>query len=947
MNFQKYILFVLFTLIPGVVLANSIESSDSSKSGLKNVTVNEYGPWESLVSRDSAALSNDGQFLIYGINRNNENNELRLHNLKSSKIEIIDQAINPVFSMDSKWLGYVITVSPEQARKLKRDKKPNHNKFGLMNLQTGKREVFNNILSFSFSGDGFSVALKRYKEKEQKHEGTDLIVRNLSTLEDINFGNISEYKWQHEGALLALIISARDKAGNGIQLFNPKMGNIQVLDSMNSLYSGLQWRKKSSDLAVYRAEENELFESDTNNILVWKELAAKEAEKKVFNHDTIENLDELTNVNGHYKLTWKKDGKALYLSTKKRIKKDIKESPENEDSTSALETEIEPAEKKDEYVEAPDLQIWHSKDVMIIPEQIQNEEKHIKQSYVAIWHLNTNAFVVLANEKLKQLNIQTDINFVLGYDHSPYELEGMFGREKFDLYKVDLETGEQTKFLEQISRIYQVSPNGRYLAYLSQNNYFIYDFMKHNKFNLTKENKAEFINFDDDHPVPQKPSYGFVGWSKNSKSIIVNSKYDLWQLWVNGKKGRAITGGEKQKVRHRYIKFDDDETSINTRKSMIVSLYGDLTKKFGYGSVKIADKVSNQLFLDASVSSIIKAKHKEKYAFVIQDFHDSPDYFMSGKNFAKNKQISKTNPFQSKFNWGHSQLINYTNKNGVELQGALFYPVNYQKGKKYPMITYIYEKLSQRVHNYSVPTEMNYYNPSTWSQEGYFVLLPDIVFDTRNPGVSSAKTLEIAVKKVVDMGLVDPNRIGLIGHSWGGYQTAFAVTNTNVFAAAVAGAGLTDLTSMYGMVAWDFGGTPENFHFEVGQERMETPPWRDADSYIKNSPVMNVMNLNTPLLFEVGDHDKNVDWRQGIELYNAARRENKEMVLLVYAKEGHGLKKKENRIDYHHRISQWFGHYLKGQNARDWVKNGIPYLEQKRNLKTWNDEKQKEREKSN
>ena len=209
-------------------------------------------------------------------------------------------------------------------------------------------------------------------------------------------------------------------------------------------------------------------------------------------------------------------------------------------------------------------------------------------------------------------------------------------------------------------------------------------------------------------------------------------------------------------------------------------------------------------------------------------------------------------------------------------------------------------------------------------------------FDPGDPGVSSVKTMEIAVKAVVDKGLVDAKKVGLVGHSWGGYQSAYAVTKTNVFAAAVAGAGLTNLVSMYGMVAWAFGGAPENNHFEVGQERMMVPPWKDKESYVRNSPVMNIDNVNTPLLFEVGDNDKNVDWRQGIEMYNAARRVGKQMVLLVYANEGHGLRQDKNRYDYQNRILSWFGHYLKGEPAEEWINKGIPYTEQQRQLKNWN-----------
>ncbi len=205
----------------------------------------------------------------------------------------------------------------------------------------------------------------------------------------------------------------------------------------------------------------------------------------------------------------------------------------------------------------------------------------------------------------------------------------------------------------------------------------------------------------------------------------------------------------------------------------------------------------------------------------------------------------------------------------------------------------------------------------------------------KDPGISSTRTLEVAVKKVVGMGLIDEKRVGLVGHSGGGYQASYVPTQTDIFAASIAGAGLTNLISMYGAVTPAFGGEPENGHFEVGQERMVNPPWEDADSYIRNSPVMNIDKLNTPMLFEVGDSDMNVNRRQGVELYNAARRAGKQFVLLVYAKEGHGLRQEKNQIDYQKRILSWFGHYLKGEPAEDWINESIPYNEQQRMLKNW------------
>jgi dipeptidyl aminopeptidase/acylaminoacyl peptidase len=169
---------------------------------------------------------------------------------------------------------------------------------------------------------------------------------------------------------------------------------------------------------------------------------------------------------------------------------------------------------------------------------------------------------------------------------------------------------------------------------------------------------------------------------------------------------------------------------------------------------------------------------------------------------------------------------------------------------------------------------------------------------------------------------VDPDRVGLIGHSWGGYQAAYLPTRTDIFAASVAGAPLTDFVSFMGQIHWS-GGFPETSHWETGQGRMEVPYWEDPEAHRRSSPMEKVHELNTPILMMFGDDDGSVDWDQGTQFYNYARRAGKQMVLLVYEGEGHGLRKDANRRDYHRRILEWFGHYLKGDPAPAWITDGV------------------------
>ncbi|MBM4187167.1 MAG: hypothetical protein FJ206_07625 [Gemmatimonadetes bacterium] len=238
------------------------------------------------------------------------------------------------------------------------------------------------------------------------------------------------------------------------------------------------------------------------------------------------------------------------------------------------------------------------------------------------------------------------------------------------------------------------------------------------------------------------------------------------------------------------------------------------------------------------------------------------------------------------------------------------------------MIVYTYEMLSNGLHYFHEPSERNYYNFAAWTQLGYFVLLPDIHFRHRDPGVTVLETLRPAVAAVAAKGLIDQRRVGLIGHSWGGYTAAYVPTRTNLFAASVSGAPLTDFVSFMGQIHWT-PGIAEVDHWETGQARMEVPYWEDPEAHHRNSPVHKVHEMTTPLLMAHGNKDGVVEFFQATEFYNFARRAGRQMVLLVYEDKNHGFEKKANQIDYHRRILEWFGHYLKGEPAPSWITNGI------------------------
>ena len=877
---------------------------------VNTISPNEYGQWERI--NRGTSFSNDGNWLQYQIINNNQDNTLFITNTNTSKNTKIINANSARFSANSNWLAYAKVLSGKKSKAGKKAKKKAPNKLGVLNLITNDSLEFLDVVNYKFSGSGSYLAMKR-----QKNKSNTLIVKNLEKGLEVTFGNVKEYVWQDKGTLLAMLINTTDKIGNGIQLYNPVTGNLKVLDQEHEVYSGLKWRKKSADLFVTRKNIDKNYKVNSYDLLYWKDVNSN-SNLKTFTQSNFSSFPKDTKINNR-SIQFSDDGNIVYFNTEYR-----KPNEKKKDKT-----------KKEKKVtdddEAPAVEIWNSSDAVIIPAQKKNSRYGFK---LAAWNVNNNSFHEVENDLTERIRLQTDTDFSIGEDQTPYEFDGMFGRPSSDLYIVNNKNGSRKKAVTKANRYWSISPNNQFFVYLNNDHLHLYNINKNTSTNATVNINDRFIDVENDHPTPQKPAFGFVKWSSDSKSYFINSEYDVWQLFTNGSKPRRITQGREKGIVYRYYNFDREQKYIDVKQSVNFSMRNKLTKASGLANGKLGRKINTLIFKEASVSSFIKAKESTTFAFVEQTYTQSPNLFITNTTaFKSPKQVSNTNTFQKNYAWGKAELITYTNALGKQAQGILYYPANYKKGTKYPMITYIYEKLSQNLHRYIAPSRTSYYNTTVWTQNDYFVLNPDIEFIAGDPGISSTKTLESAVKAVVEKGDVDAKRVGLIGHSWGGYQAAFVPTQTNIFTASVAGAGLTELISMNLAVTPAFGGMPENAHFEVSQERMEVAPWVAPERYLRNSPVMNIESLNTPMLFEVGDNDTNVNWFQGIAYYNAARRAKKPFVLLVYAKEGHGLRNDKNRIDYQQRILTWFGHYLKNEKAEDWVLKGIPYAEQQRRLK--------------
>ncbi len=902
----------------------------------------DYGAWE---NPGPGLLSPDGRWLAHVIRRVNGNDELRIHEAASGEVTVAPFGSAPVFSDDSRHLAFRVGMHEDASLELQESGGPVRDGLGLFDIETGTTETLDGVAAFLFSEDGQYLAIHDYSgEREASDEGpdeapkgADLIVRDLARDTEQRFANVSEFAWQDEGHLLAMITSTDGRLGNGVRLLDPSVGRLRVLDSGRSDYSGLAWRKDADDLAALRSLKDDSYEDVTHVVLAWKGLMVPDAspndirfELNPTNHSTFPRDSRIVRDR---KPEWADEGGSIYFGVK-----DWEKKPEEPEAAGSGD---EAVEQEEESAEKPaNVEVWHSRDQHVIPKQKLTAKRDRAKNYLSVWHLDSGRFIQLADETTENVRPLGGDRFAVGLDLESARFDSMFGRARRDVDLIDLRTGQRRRIIDQLSggarfpdSTLMTSPEGGYLAYFRDDDYWIYDVAHDTHTNATSDLPGSFANREDDHPAPQTPPYGVAGWTEHDSALLVYDRYDVWHIPTDGSQPTRVTRGAESEVRHRYVKLDPDEESIDTSRPIYFSLYGEWTKQSGFARLAANDQVPKRLvWHDKALDRLQKARYADVFAYVEQDFDDSPDYFLGGPTLDDASQITETNRFQADFHWGDSELIEYRNAQGDRLQGALFYPADYQPGRQYPMVVYVYEKRSQFVHRYAAPSERSTYNTSVFTTQGYFVLQPDVVFRFREPGASALDCITSGVERVLEMGMIDRNRIGLVGHSWGGYETAFLVTQTDLFAAAVAGAPLTNFFSMYGSVFWNTG-VPETGHFEVGQERMEVPFWEDVDAYVRNSPLFSIQNMNTPLLMEFGDKDGSVDWHQGIEMYNAARRLGKEMILLVYPGENHSVRKKENQIDYHRRILDWFGHKLQGEQAAKWITDGVRHLEREKELK--------------
>ncbi|MGB8959229.1 MAG: prolyl oligopeptidase family serine peptidase, partial [Candidatus Aminicenantales bacterium] len=889
--------------------------------------------WKSI---GSAELSPDGTWFMYRLSPLEGESEVVLRQVAGTKeyrfpigeAPRYGSASRTGFSADSKWAAFLAYPGSKEMKALRKDKKRVMTTAVLVDLATGGKTEFEKVRGLAFSGDnpGF-VALHRYAPESQEKEkdkwtGSDLLLRELASGKEVNVGNVAESAFDKAGARLALVIDAQGQAGNGLQLRDMASGAVSSLDNDKASYKSLSWTDKGEALAVLKGREDKAYEDKLWSVLGFTGFREAGGPRKiVYDPAADKTFPEGMTVSPDRAPEWTESFDALLFGIHEARKKKDADRKEGDEAKPGSDAAAAPAPKAEDIADEdiPDLVIWHGRDRRLQSQQQVQEQRDKAYSYLAEYRVAEKTFIRLAGDDLRDVQPAPKDRFAVGQDDRAYELDAnLVGRGYQDISVIDMKTGRRTPVLEKNEYYFGALYDGIHFLYYQDGHFFTWDMSTGRSVNITKDVPASFFNEDDDHNVVRPPDYP-VGSTKDGRNVLLSDGWDIWSVPVGGA-GKAVNltvNGVRDRLRYRRLRLDPEEKAVDLDQPQYFSVYGEWTKKAGIARIEKGRPVSATLVWDdAGFGNLIKAKKAEVYAFARDTYKDYPDFTATDALLRGGKRLTEANPQQKDFLWSSgSMLLDYTSAKGDKLQAALFLPANYEKGKRYPTIVYYYEKMSQQLNRYAQPSA-NGFNKSVYTSNGYAVLFPDITYKINDPGMSAVWCVLPAIDAAVAAGVVDRSKIGLQGHSWGGYQTAFLVTQAD-FAAAVAGAPLTNMISMYSSIYFNSGSANQPI-FESSQGRFKGGYWDNLEAYQRNSPVYYAARVKTPLIILHNDKDGAVDWNQGIEYYNTLRRLKKPVIMLQYVGENHGLQKPANQKDYTVRMKEFFDHHLMGKPAPAW-----------------------------
>lgn len=740
----------------------------------------------------------------------------------------------------------------------------------------------------------------------RKEYGSTLVIRDLTNGSEARVADVTSYVVDDSGRYVAYAVSSRTPPSDGVYLRNLATRQTATVMAGAGEYKQLAMDRAGTQLAFVSNRDE--FAAPKPRYALYHVLVRTPTPVVAAGPGAVEGLSP----SDRSPVAFTRDGSALAFGVAAPVPDSI------------------PA---DSLADKAVFDLWHWKDRRLQPQQKVEANRDRTRVWTTVYVPRTKRLVRLANDTMPQAQLSDDGRVALVTTNIPYAVEAMWGEGGTDIYVTDVASGRVTPVARRQPFNAQLSPGAKFVTWYGDGRWSAYQVATGRTIDLT--GGIQGVRFHDetwDSPSTPQP-YGIAGWTRDDRALLVYSRYDVWEVDPSGARPpRVVTdsAGVREKLVFRLVDLEPDDRFIDPAEPLLLRAFDEENKGSGFyrDRLDVAGAPQRIVFGDRNYGVPQKARKATQFLLTQQTVREFPDLY-TGASLDATTRISDANPQQAEYRWPTVELVRWTSADGIPLKGLLYKPEDFDPAKQYPMIVYYYETLSDGLHNYHAPTGRNVINPAVYTSLGYLVFFPDITYEIGFPGPSAMKSIVPGVKGIVARGFVNPKAIGLAGQSWGGYQTAYLITQTSMFAAAVPNAPVANMTSAYGGIRWG-SGLARAFQYEKTQSRIGGSIWEYPMRYLENSPLFHLERVTTPVFFMHNDADDAVPWYQGIELFVGLRRLGKEVYFITYNGDVHNPRKRANQKDVDLRMQQFFANKLQGAPAPDWMVRGIPFLEKGR-----------------
>jgi dipeptidyl aminopeptidase/acylaminoacyl peptidase len=868
-------------------------------------------------------ISDNGVYVAYFAYPDRGDYEGYLKPLDKDTTYKIPNGISPVFDKTSSWTFF--TIRPKSIELENAEKEKPKNGLAIVKNSDGKITSLKNVGSFIVSNDGNwlvyesldKTPAKADDKKKNRPTGKNIVIRNLNESSELELSDVSTFKFDSLSTYFTYVKSDKDAKSNGLYYIdlNAKFALPRKADGSENFHvANLSWNEKKSLLAYTIGKERFDGKPDSIQLKMWD--PSKKSSEYLVKKDMLKSGIVIPQIN---KLEWSEDGERLFFG--------VKEYSDTSEYFDKIVYNDSNYFNIDTIRKQTTLDMWSTKDARIKTHQKNWWDAHKDDTYAAVFDLINMKYTQLGDENLADVSYADNRDYTIGFDEKPYLYMSTWDIGASDLYKVNLHTGERKLIQKEVRENAYLSPEGNYVVYYKDKQWYSHNTKTDTTACLTSKLKVAF--YEEEHDTPNDPSaYGFAGWLKNDEAVLLYDKYDVWQFGLSGANAPlnlTDASGRRTGVSFRNAINDPKKKFYSKDETVYLTGFDTKLKNRGVFSYEFSSIGSDILLMDKSFCKVIaKAKNANKYLMSKEAYDMFPDLWVSDSSFSNPQKITDVNPQMSEYAWGKMDLISWVGDAGDSLQGYYIKPDNFDPKKRYPVVIFFYEIMSDDAYHYSNPWNNHLPSAPMYAGDDYVMFYPDVKFKIGSPGKSSIDCIIPGVRKLSEVGVADTNAIGLWGHSWSGYQTAYMITQTDFFACGVAGAPVGNMTSAYSGIRLESGLTRQ-FQYEHQQSRIGGSLWDSLSAYIRNSPVFFANKVHTPLLIEFGNLDDAVPWTQGMELFLALRRAGKDATMLEYRNEPHHPRKYFNRLDYAIRMKEFYDYYLKKKTAPDWILKGIEY----------------------